>query len=203
MASRWPCAVRSRNPAIDDGFFWYCLNVQSAERVATPVCVQKSKKFLGSLDMTYITKEMTNDDIGSAPSTLSKNGVVFGKTQRKACVVVAVGLAAPVSQTARESITHTCVCTRIFTYVCAHVCARVWVRARVQGMADVKRVPGPTYYAPRLGMVDQKDVYSKTNLKSSIRCSSSFATHIKLMSREKNDSICTCTYREGLQRGQS
>ena len=150
------------------------LNAQSAERVATPVCVGKSKKFRGSLDMTYITKEMKNDDLGSAPSTLNKHGVVFGKTQRKACVVL--GLAAPVSPSARESITHMRACTRIFTYVCAHARERVWVCARVQGMADTKRVPGPTYYAPRLGMVDQKDVYSKTNLKSSVRCSLSYAS---------------------------
>jgi hypothetical protein len=40
-----------------------------------------------------------------------------------------------------------------------------------QGMADTKRVPGPTYYAPKLGLVDKKDVYSKTNLKSSIQYS--------------------------------
>ena len=62
------------------------LDVQSVERAATPVFVAKSKKFRGSLDMTYITKEMTNDDIGSAPSTLNKHGVVFGKTLRKVCV---------------------------------------------------------------------------------------------------------------------
>lgn len=67
------------------------LDVQSVERVATPVCVQKSKKFRGSMDMTFITNEMTNDDIGSAPSTLNKHGVVFGRTQRKVNVVVAVG----------------------------------------------------------------------------------------------------------------
>jgi hypothetical protein len=38
-------------------------------------------------------------------------------------------------------------------------------------MADTKRVPGPTYYAPKVGLADKKDVYSKTNLRSSIQYS--------------------------------
>ena len=38
-------------------------------------------------------------------------------------------------------------------------------------MADTKRVPGPTYYAPKLGLADKKDVYSKTNLRSSVQYS--------------------------------
>lgn len=40
-----------------------------------------------------------------------------------------------------------------------------------KGMADTKRVPGPTYYNPCLGMTDAKDVYSRTNLKSSVKYS--------------------------------
>ena len=35
-------------------------------------------------------------------------------------------------------------------------------------LADTKRVPTSTYYCPRLGMLDPKDVYSKTNLKRPI-----------------------------------
>ena len=37
-----------------------------------------------------------------------------------------------------------------------------------QTMADTKRVPGPTYYAPKVGLADKKDVYSKTNMRSSV-----------------------------------
>ena len=35
-------------------------------------------------------------------------------------------------------------------------------------LADTKRVPTSTYYCPRVGMLDPKDVYSKTNLKRPI-----------------------------------
>ena len=78
---------------------------------------------------------------------------------------------------------HACMFTFIHILTCGHAFySHVHVRDYflVQGMADTKRVPGPTYYAPRLGMVDTKDVYAKTNLKSSIRFSLC-ATHIKLM----------------------
>jgi hypothetical protein len=45
-----------------------------------------------------------------------------------------------------------------------------------QGLVDKKRFPGPTHYKPRSGMTDRKDVYSKTNLKSSIQYSFSRAS---------------------------
>jgi hypothetical protein len=156
------------------------LGVQLAERVATPVLVAKSKKFRGALDLTYITTSSTNDDLGSAPSTLSKQGVVFGNTQRK------VGRSASKSPAPRKSVqctrarvclhTHACLNIHVNTYSHVQACilftlACVRENFLVQGMADTKRVPGPTYYAPRLGMVDTKDVYAKTNLKSSIRFS--------------------------------
>lgn len=175
------------------------LGVQLAERVATPVLVAKSKKFRGALDLTYITTSSTNDDLGSAPSTLSKQGVVFGNTQRK------VGRSASKSPASRKSVqctrarvclhTHACLNIHVNTYSHVQACilftlACVRENFLVQGMADTKRVPGPTYYAPRLGMVDTKDVHAKTNLKSSIRFSLC-ATHIKLMPGQKR---CTHTH---------
>ncbi len=93
------------------------LDVQSAERVATPVLVAKSKKFRGALDLTYITTSSTNDDLGSAPSTLGKQGVVFGNTQRK------VGRPAAVSPASRKYVP----CTRIRVCLHTHACLYVHV----------------------------------------------------------------------------
>lgn len=54
--------------------------------------------------------------------------------------------------------------------MCIRLTSRAYTHTR-QSIADTKQVPGPTYYNPRLGMADSKDVYSRTNLKTSIKYS--------------------------------
>ena len=53
------------------------------DRAATPMCVERSRRFTGKLDVTYITKSSLNEDLGQNRSTLSKQGTVFGKTLRR------------------------------------------------------------------------------------------------------------------------
>jgi hypothetical protein len=47
------------------------------------VCVAKSNRFKGAVDTTYITKSQMNDSIGETSSTLTKHGVIFGKSHRQ------------------------------------------------------------------------------------------------------------------------
>ena len=155
------------------------------DRAATPVSVERSKRFNGKLDVTYITKSSLNEDLGQNRTTLSKKGAVFGKTLRRvplqsimACTLL---FAALLHVECTSFWWNMCVGTACSLVACQEILFMILLTCgknvspscccAEQGMADTKRVPGPTYYAPRLGLVDKKDVYSKTNLKSSIQYS--------------------------------
>ena len=147
--------------------------------------VERSKRFNGKLDVTYITKSSLNEDLGQNRTTLSKKGAVFGKTLRRvplqsimACTLL---FAALLHVECTSFWWNMCVGTACSLVACQEILFMILLTCgknvspscccAEQGMADTKRVPGPTYYAPRLGLVDKKDVYSKTNLKSSIQYS--------------------------------